>query len=122
MHFLEVKSQHEKEIALKKKIENDQSSASAASSYAASADISSITTSTQLSGVALRKRNKAKRQQKSREKKKNLVKKDKYSNILAIGVEYENKFSEEIKERLDNNLDKHDYQYAEKKTSTLAMQ
>ena len=69
MHFLDVKTQHEKELALKKKLEIDQSTASAASSCAASADISSITTSTQLSGVALRKRNKAKRQQKSRGKK-----------------------------------------------------
>ena len=36
-----------------------------------------------------------------------------------IGVEYENKFSEEIKKRLDNNLDKYDYQYAEKKHQLL---
>ena len=34
------------------------------------------------------------------------MKKDRYLNILAIGVEYENKFSEETKDRLDNNLDK----------------
>ena len=32
-----------------------------------------------------------------------------------IGVEYENKFSEEIKDRLDNKLEKHDYQYAGRK-------
>ena len=31
--------------------------------------------------------------------------------MLVTGVEYENKFSEEIKKRLDNKSDKHDYQY-----------
>ena len=50
---------------------------------------------------------------------KNLVREDKYTNILVIGVEYETKLSGDIKIVLDGNIGKHDYKYAGKKNNTL---
>ena len=111
--FLEVKSDFEKERARENMLKEQKSACDA------SADVSSITTASVMSGAARRKKNKSMRQKKSRDIKKNLAKEDKYKNILVIGVEYENKFSEEVANRLDSNDDRHDYEYTGKNNKTL---